>query len=320
MHPYLNSSSGDGALIVLQAELLPERVEEFAAAQAKASLALMSRPGYLGYDVHVGSDSTQQTVVRRFTSVGHATDWMESSAFEELLSAETACMSTTARRSVVRIPITQAQVATSTITTRVKPGSEEWFRQWQATMLSREQEFPGFLGQHIQAPISGVTDEWVSIIAFAGDEQLRAWMHSPDRKALLKESASHVDRFDVRPSQSAFESWFAGAESGMRPPPAWKLSAIVLLVLYPVVMLEIFTLNQWLASWGTALATFIGNAVSVALTGFLLIPWASRLLRWWLVPPAEESTRRTAIGAIVVVGLYAASVGFFWAVTAAWGT
>ncbi len=320
MHPYLNSASGDGALVVLQAALRPDRVQDFAAAQAEASLALIHQPGYLGYDVHAGSDSTQQTVVRRFKSVGHATAWMDSAAFAELLRAEQSCLATAGRRSVVRIPIEQAQVATSTITTRVKPGSEEWFRQWQATMLSREQEFPGFLGQHIQAPIDGVNDEWVSIIAFEGEEKLRAWMHSPERKTLLAESNKHVERFDVRPSQSAFESWFASAESGLRPPPAWKLSAIVLLVLYPVVMLEIFTLNQWLASWGTALATFAGNAVSVALTGFLLIPWASRLLRWWLVPPTEEASRRTLLGAIVVVALYAASVGVFWVVSGVLGS
>jgi antibiotic biosynthesis monooxygenase (ABM) superfamily enzyme len=51
--------------------------------------------------------------------------------------------------------------------------------------------------------------------------------------------------------------------------------------------------------------------VSVAITGFLLIPWASKLLNWWLVPPEVAASRRTRQGALVVVGLYAVSVILF---------
>lgn len=42
--------------------------------------------------------------------------------------------------------------------------------------------FPGFLVQHIQAPIDGVNDERISIIAFEGEDQLRAWMHAKNAK------------------------------------------------------------------------------------------------------------------------------------------
>ena len=129
----------------------------------------------------------------------------------------------------------------------------------------------------------------------------------------MAESTPHIERFAVRPANSAFESWFASSERGVKPPPGWKLSAIVLLVLYPIVMLEVFTLNHILKAIGveTALSIFIGNAISVAITGFLLIPWASKLLNWWLVPPESSAAKRTAIGAGLVIGLYAVSVIIF---------
>ena len=52
---------------------------------------------------------------------------------------------------------------------------------------------------------------------------------------------------------------------------------IVLLTLYTIVMLEQMFLNPLLQSLDTAEAIFIGNTLSVAATGFLLIPLALRL-------------------------------------------
>jgi hypothetical protein len=90
---------------------------------------------------------------------------------------------------------------------------------------------------------------------------------------------------------------------------------LVLLVLYPLV----FLFGEWVQTpllvdngvpfW---LALFIGNAVSVALLGWVLIPGASRRLRWWLAPPAgEEGRRLTWAGAALVASLYAASLAVF---------
>ena len=79
------------------------------------------------------------------------------------------------------------------------------------------------------------------------------------------------------------------------------------------ILAKVFTLNHILKAIGveTALSIFIGNAISVAITGFLLIPWASKLLNWWLVPPESSAAKRTAIGAGLVIGLYAVSVIIF---------
>jgi antibiotic biosynthesis monooxygenase (ABM) superfamily enzyme len=58
-------------------------------------------------------------------------------------------------------------------------------------------------------------------------------------------------------------------------------------------------------------ATFIGNALSVAATGFLLIPLALRAFEWWLLPRPNDSPRVEAAGIALIVGLYAISIVVF---------
>lgn len=94
---------------------------------------------------------------------------------------------------------------TSVITTRVKAGQDSWFAEWQGRIGAAQQQFPGYVGQRVQAPIPGVNADWVAIIAFDTSEHLRAWTDSPERKALVSESAPYIERYDVRTANSAFE-------------------------------------------------------------------------------------------------------------------
>ena len=86
---------------------------------------------------------------------------------------------------------------------------------------------------------------------------------------------------------------------------------IVLLMLYPVVMLELLYLNPLLKSLGMAEATFIGQLLSVAALGYLLVPPANRAFDWWLRPRPHGPRWATAAGVALIVGLYALSVVVF---------
>jgi uncharacterized protein len=71
---------------------------------------------------------------------------------------------------------------------------------------------------------------------------------------------------------------------------------VVLLTLFPVVMLELLYLSPLLQSLDLAIATFIGNLLSVAALTWLLVPRANRAFEWWLRP-----TSRVALYALSVV-------------------
>ena len=58
-------------------------------------------------------------------------------------------------------------------------------------------------------------------------------------------------------------------------------------------------------------AIFIGNLLSVAATGLLLIPLAIRAFEWWLLPGPNASSRVEAAGIALIVSLYALSIVVF---------
>lgn len=300
------------ASVVNQYRLRSGATREFTRLAGALTDSLLQTPGFDGSEVHLDPSGTTPTMMWRFATVAEARAWSTSDAMQAF---ERSLEPYSVGAPVHNIILNSGRngSASTVITTRVKAGSDAWFAEWQGRMGAAQQQFPGYVGQRVQAPIPGVNADWVAIVAFETAADLHRWEESPERKALVAESTPYVQRYDVRPADSAFESWFTKSESAGKPPPAWKLSAIVLLVLYPIVMLEVFTLNHVVKALGLepALGIFIGNAVSVAITGFLLIPWASSLLTWWLVPPETQAVRRTWIGAGVVAGLYALSIIVF---------
>ena len=312
------SPQGSSASFVVQYRLRAGASREFSRLFGDLTDSLSTAGGFEGTEVHFDAAGTSPTVVWRFATVDEARTWSKSATMETFeRSLEPYSVSAPVHNVILNAG--RSGAASTVITTRVKPGSDSWFADWQGRMGAAQQQFPGYVGQRVQAPVPGVNADWVAIVAFDSPEDLRVWTDSPERQALVTESEPYVERYYVRPADSAFESWFAKSDAGGKPPPGWKLSAIVLLVLYPIVMLEFFTLNHLTVDvlhLNPALGVFIGNAISVAITGFLLIPWASKLLNWWLVPPEVDSSRRTRQGTLVVLGLYAISVIVFWVVVA----
>ena len=86
---------------------------------------------------------------------------------------------------------------------------------------------------------------------------------------------------------------------------------VVLLTSFPGVMLELLYLSPLLQSLNLAVATFVGNLLSVAALTWLLVPWASRAFGWWLRPAPGVPLRTEVAGISLIIGLYAISVLVF---------
>jgi antibiotic biosynthesis monooxygenase (ABM) superfamily enzyme len=165
------------------------------------------------------------------------------------------------------------------------------------------------MGTLIQAPVSQELPYWTTLVRFATPAQLDAWLASEARKTLLARGDSKTSTWKSRRMQSGFAAWFPGA--GEDAPPAWKQTMLVLLVLFPVVMLEIRFLSPHLAALPPAVATFIGNALSVALVSWPLMSFAVAGLGWWLKPPAGRRAPMEILGLATVLGLYAIEIALF---------
>lgn len=202
--------------------------------------------------------------------------------------------------------------ATEVIITRIKPGKEDAYRAFADRITRAQQSFPGYIGSFVQPPHQHETG-WTTVLRFDTVENLERWLTSPERAALLKESQDLIEGFEAQRVDTAFPGWVPADPATGRPPNMWKTGALVLLTLFPVVMVELRFLNPLLhaAHFPPVLTVFTGNAISVALTTWPLMPLAIRAFRPWLFP--EGQPRRLVIAMpVLLICCYVVEVLALW--------
>ena len=75
------------------------------------------------------------------------------------------------------------------ITTRVKPGKEKEFREWEDRINAAASRFPGFEGVEVFPPVKGVQDEWVVVVRFDSPEHLEQWRLSDVRRRMVDDAS-----------------------------------------------------------------------------------------------------------------------------------
>jgi antibiotic biosynthesis monooxygenase (ABM) superfamily enzyme len=197
------------------------------------------------------------------------------------------------------------------VSTRVKAGREHEYREWQSTIDQEAARFPGFMGNEVFPPVPGLQDEWVVVVRFDSSANLQKWLASDVRRRLNDEAARLWHEARVESFGGGFPGWFtAGAPGPGQPalPPNWKQAMTVLLVLYPTVMLLGLVLSPRLAGLSFPLQMFVGNAVSVAILTWLLMPLALRAFAFWLTP-AGTGLGPLGLGTVLVG--YAVAIAVF---------
>jgi antibiotic biosynthesis monooxygenase (ABM) superfamily enzyme len=109
-----------------------------------------------------------------------------------------------------------------------------------------------------------------------------------------------------------YAGWFSPIAKTGEIPAVWKQTMIVLLILFPIVMLELKYLSPWTSNLNPSLSTFIGNAISVSLIAWPMMPIAILFLGWWLSPKGFDIRRATIIGTCLLILLYLVEIAIFW--------
>jgi antibiotic biosynthesis monooxygenase (ABM) superfamily enzyme len=285
--------------------------EQFGSWQSTISTAIARFPGFTEQSVLPPNPPSQVdwVILQRFASAEAASAWLRSEERARLVREAQPMLAGPDDVHIVRDTAEGVRPApvSVVISTRVKPGQEPAFRAWEQRIAAAQAKFPGFQGYRFEPPIPGVQDDWLAILRFDNERNLQAWLDSPERQNLLKESTPFVEGSNVRVVRTGFEQWFPAGPAGGSPPVAWKQNMIVLLLLYPVVFLFGFCVQDpmlirkaGLPFW---LALFISNVVSILLLNWL-VPWTSRAFTWWLAPPRAPSARINAAGAVLIAALY----------------
>jgi uncharacterized protein len=289
------------------------REPEFAAWQSRFAHMASAAPGFVSLEIIPAfAGAVEWRVVQRFQTAGFLERWQNSPARRQLL-ADLSPMRGSAEGGLldeVAPDFHSLSCVTEVITTEVERGHEDAFLSWAEGIQAAQAQFPGYMGTLIQAPMSTELPYWTALVRYSTQEQLEAWLASPERKALLEISDPLVSRWKSRRLASPFGGWFP-TEPDRPPPAAWKQTCLVLLVLFPVVMVEIRFLSPLLTHVPMAIATFIGNAISVCLVSWPLMKFAIALLGWWLTPDPKNRQRAELLGICTIAALYAVEIIFF---------
>jgi len=307
--------------IVTQTCVRPEKAEDFARWQGETSTFVSRFPGFLEQRLMPPKPPLQVdwVILQRFSSLEAARAWLASSERQTRIEGAAPML---VGRDDVHIVQDEADgikpsPASVVISTRVLPGKEAEYRAWERKIAAAQSKAPGLQGYRFEPPVPGVQEDFVAILRFDGDANLQAWLESPVRKKLIEEAVPLTEEFHTRMARTGFDQWFREAAGpGNAPLPVWKMDMLVLLMLYPIVFIwSIFIGAPLLGEklgMSFAVSLFIGNIVSVALTG-VLVPWVAGHFGWWLNPAAAKDALKThMLGAAVILALYAAMVFVFW--------
>jgi uncharacterized protein len=275
---------------------------------------MLTSPGNESFELLPPTPDQDETVaVARFSTVDAARVWRHSEENQALTDqakplVEGGLLMQLTGKAAIEYYVQHS--ATEVIITQIKPGSEEAYRAFAARIQRVQERFPGYIGSFVQPPHHKETG-WTTILRFDSVGHLNAWMTSPQRAALLKESEDLIHGFEAQRVDTSFPGWVPADPATGRPPSIWKTATLVLLTLFPVVMLELKFLNPHLRELPPALATFIGNGISVALTTWPLMPLAIRLFRPWLFPEGQPPAL-VRMMPLVLVCSYAIEIALLW--------
>ena len=297
------------ATVVTNTCVTPEHESEFAAWQAEMSRIVATFPGFVSGEVIPPFPPAQVdwVIVQRFETQEQLRAWLESSQRAQMLERIQPVLVGDDAINVFMGssgPGPRAET-TAVIMTKVAPDAEDAFLAWHKRMDAAQSRFPGYLGCEVQPPLEGFQDDFVTMLKFDSPEHLNAWLTSPEREALIRESQGFVEKSIIREARNGFGNWFAFGAQRQGMAPAWKNNYIVLLGLYPIVMLEILFLNPFLAWMPLPISNFIGNIISVGVLGWPVIWLLSRWFGWWLTPSDTPTPRRDVGGVILVLALIA---------------
>ena len=305
--------------IVTQTCVREDSAAAFSAWQEETSLLVAKVPGFLEQKVMPPSPPLQVdwVILQRFADAQSASRWLKSPERQRRIEG---VMPLLVGRDDVHIVSDNAGVRPSpvsaVISTRVKAGKEAEYRLWERKIAAAQAQAAGFQGYRFESPVPGVQDDFVAILRFDTEAHLQGWLDSPERKKLVDEATPLTEEFHSRIIRSGFEHWFADSASTVWPgPAAWKMNMLVLLLLYPIVFLfGLYVGTPLLSNWlglSFAVALFLGNIVSVSLTG-VLIPMIATRLGWWLQPPPATAMRNSLLGGVAMLVGYAIMVVVFW--------
>lgn len=283
--------------------------------QSKLNALITTFPGFLSLEIISERLAKQDfwVIIERFLDEDSALSWQNSDQKKELFKdLESLIDQEMGFRETLSLESNLKKGVTEVFVTSVSKELEGVYRNWIAKIHQAEAKFSGFQGVYVQSPSNEESETWITFLQFDTPYNLDLWLKSKERQEILNESKPFIKKLERHRVVSPYASWFETLSLENDFPPVWKQTMIVLLVLFPIVMLEQKFLMPLLHEFNNSFATFISNVISVTLLAWPFMPIAIYFLTWWL-SPKENKALMTWLGFFLLLFLYLLEVLFFWA-------
>lgn len=160
---------------------------------------------------------------------------------------------------------------------------------------------PGFIHQDRRL----VTQEanlcrFETILKFDTAEHCISWLDNPQRRHLLNLEEQEANfTFQGHGNWDGYSRWLSSRLTTQ--PPKWKVNLLVLLTLYPTVMVLTPILHLTLKGFSFPSVMLISNALCVAATSWVLVPFVSRFYLRWLDGDLNTTNRALAVASLVLL-------------------
>ena len=283
-----------------------DKADEYQRAQTAITDAARKFPGFIGTEVLGPIPGLQEEWVAIFRLESNAAmkRWLDSPERAQLAARIEACLSEPSHLLLLASDENAEPPVAMVFTHRVAKDKVEEYLAWRRKAIAAQAHYPGYLATEFFRPHGSFQNEWVDIVRYSSVDDLNRWMASEERQALLKELDPIVESMHAHPV-TGLEGWFAlNRQPGatVSGPPPWKQALAVLFALYPTVMVLSF-LNPLWRHLSFAESMLIGNILSVTSLTYLVMPWVSRFLNFWLTAPTRD-WKNEALGlSAVAIGL-----------------
>ncbi|MEM6611104.1 MAG: hypothetical protein AAF652_02410 [Cyanobacteria bacterium P01_C01_bin.72] len=176
---------------------------------------------------------------------------------------------------------------TVVITRRVKPRCKKAFEKFISGITASAMTFEGHLGTNVFRPSSPTDNEYRIIFKFDRASNLKIWEESECRRQWL----ARAESLRLEPARirilTGLETWFTlPTPKRISPPPRYKMAAVTLLTLFPLIQLANITIAPLLKllPLPILLRSLMVTAILVLIMTYVAMPRMTKLFSEWLYP------------------------------------
>ncbi|PUA79892.1 antibiotic biosynthesis monooxygenase [Nocardioides currus] len=178
---------------------------------------------------------------------------------------------------------------TTSVTRHVDPTRTSEMLAWVQAGTSLAERFDGFLGSGWVRP-SEESPEWHMLYRFADADALAVWEASPQRAWWLEAAQGRIEATRVE-RRTGIEGWFdepttveaTATSAAPVAPPRWKQMVTIFLVFFPLSLVaNALIAHSPVVDWPLPLRVLLTVAVMTPLMTYVLLPWITRKMAWWL--------------------------------------